>query len=88
MTEKLNLTGVWQGLYSYPQALAPVAFTATLLDSGWLSGSIHEIAIGDDDLPVQVSPPSWAAARAGRSSSTRPMTARRAGRTPWAMPAR
>ena len=54
MTEKLNLTGVWQGLYSYPQALAPVAFTATLLDSGWLSGSIHEIAIGDDDLPVQV----------------------------------
>ena len=40
-----NLTGIWQGLYSYPQALAPVSFTATLLESGaWLSGSIHEVA--------------------------------------------
>lgn len=54
MAENLNLTGIWQGLYSYPQALAPVAFTATLLDSGRLSGSIHEIAIGEDELPVQV----------------------------------
>ena len=40
-----NLTGIWQGLYSYPSALAPVSFTATLLESGaWLSGSIHELA--------------------------------------------
>jgi hypothetical protein len=40
-----NLTGIWQGLYSYPRALAPVSFTATLLESGaWLSGSIHELA--------------------------------------------
>ncbi|MCY1648810.1 hypothetical protein OVA11_17625 [Caulobacter sp. SL161] len=54
MGEAANLTGIWQGLYSYPHALAPVAFTATLLDSGWLSGSIHEIAVGEDYVPVQV----------------------------------
>ncbi|KSB87481.1 hypothetical protein AS593_08175 [Caulobacter vibrioides] len=40
-----NLTGVWQGLYSYPEASAPVAFTATVLESGaWVSGSVHEVA--------------------------------------------
>ncbi|WP_165188010.1 hypothetical protein [Caulobacter soli] len=50
-----NLTGIWQGLYSYPQALAPVSFTATLLESGaWLSGSIHEIAREHDGAPVEV----------------------------------
>lgn len=54
MSENLSLTGIWQGLYSYPHALAPVAFTATLLESGWLSGSIHEIAVDEGDIPVQV----------------------------------
>jgi hypothetical protein len=40
---KSNLTGIWQGLYSYPRRLKPVTFTATLIESGaWLSGSIHE----------------------------------------------
>jgi len=40
-----NLTGIWQGLYLYPGALAPVSFTATLIESGaWLSGSVHETA--------------------------------------------
>lgn len=40
-----NLTGIWQGLYSYPNARSPVSFTATLIESGaWLSGSIHETA--------------------------------------------
>jgi len=40
-----NLTGIWQGLYSYPGAYAPVSFTATLIESGaWVSGSIHETA--------------------------------------------
>jgi hypothetical protein len=40
-----NLTGIWQGLYQYPSADAPVSFTATLIESGaWLSGSIHETA--------------------------------------------
>jgi len=40
-----NLTGIWQGLYHYPDASAPVSFTATLIESGaWLSGSTHEKA--------------------------------------------
>ncbi|MGR4864793.1 hypothetical protein [Caulobacter sp. LARHSG274] len=42
---KSNLTGIWQGLYSYPRRLKPVTFTATLIESGaWLSGSVHETA--------------------------------------------
>jgi hypothetical protein len=44
-----NLSGIWQGLYAYPEALSPVSFTATLLESGsWLSGSTHEAA--EDDV--------------------------------------
>ena len=50
-----NLTGIWQGLYSYPQALAPVGFTATLLESGsWLSGSVHEVAQNEHGADVEV----------------------------------
>jgi hypothetical protein len=42
---ELNLTGVWQGLYSYPRKLEPVSFVATLIERGsCLSGSIHEAA--------------------------------------------
>src|SRR5262245_40521278 len=39
-----SLTGVWQGIYSYPVGGLPtVAFTATLIDAGTsLSGSVHE----------------------------------------------
>lgn len=38
-----NLTGVWSGLYMYPEALEPCGFTATLMDVGGdLSGSTHE----------------------------------------------
>jgi hypothetical protein len=38
------LTGVWQGIYSYPPGTQPpVAFTATLIETGnSLSGSVHE----------------------------------------------
>ena len=37
-----NLTGVWQGLYTYPHGQS-VSFVATLIDSaGALSGSVHE----------------------------------------------
>jgi hypothetical protein len=37
-----NLTGVWQGLYTYPDGES-VSFVATLIDSGGaLSGSTHE----------------------------------------------
>ena len=39
-----SLTGVWQGLYSYPvSGLPTVPFTATLIEAGrMLSGSVHE----------------------------------------------
>jgi len=38
-----TLTGVWQGFFSYPRALGPVEFTATLIESGsWLTGTTHE----------------------------------------------
>ena len=37
-----NLTGIWQGLYTYSNGLS-VSFVATLIDSGGaLSGSTHE----------------------------------------------
>jgi hypothetical protein len=37
-----NLTGIWQGLYSYPPGMS-VSFTATLIEAGpSLSGSTHE----------------------------------------------
>ena len=39
----INLTGIWQGLYSYPRALKPVSFVATLIETeSWVSGSTHE----------------------------------------------
>jgi hypothetical protein len=39
-----SLTGVWQGIYSYPPGThPPVGFTATLIEAGGLlSGSVHE----------------------------------------------
>lgn len=38
-----NLTGVWHGLYSYPNGRAPVAFVATLIEAGsTVSGTTHE----------------------------------------------
>ncbi|HEY4404674.1 MAG TPA: hypothetical protein VGN55_08460 [Xanthobacteraceae bacterium] len=38
-----NLTGVWQGLYTYSARGRSVSFVATLIESGRvLSGSIHE----------------------------------------------
>jgi hypothetical protein len=40
-----NLTGVWQGLYSYPYGQS-VSFVATLIDAGAsFSGTIHEPSI-------------------------------------------
>jgi hypothetical protein len=42
---KSSLTGVWDGLYSYPRRLKPVAFTAVLFESGSsVSGATHETA--------------------------------------------
>jgi hypothetical protein len=41
--EQLGLTGVWDGLFSYPRRYASVPFTATILHTGSLiTGSIHE----------------------------------------------
>jgi len=38
-----NLTGVWHGLYTYPQINKSVSFVATLIESGSsVSGSTHE----------------------------------------------
>ena len=43
-----NLTGVWQGLYSYPDGRS-VSFVATLIDSGRaLTGATHEPCVGRD----------------------------------------
>src|SRR5580704_10756526 len=37
-----NLTGVWHGLYTYPDGLS-VSFVATLIEAGSsLTGSVHE----------------------------------------------
>jgi hypothetical protein len=41
-----NLTGVWNGLYTYPDGRS-VAFVATLIESGGaLSGTTHEPGVG------------------------------------------
>ena len=42
-SEPLSLTGVWDGQYSYPRGLAPVQFTAVILQTGAaFSGTTHE----------------------------------------------
>jgi hypothetical protein len=44
MAAEANLTGVWQGLYTYPRLLQRVMFGATLIESGsWVTGSTHEL---------------------------------------------
>ncbi|MGH6890233.1 MAG: hypothetical protein ACREHF_13740 [Rhizomicrobium sp.] len=43
MASGQNLTGIWQGVYSYPRQLAPVGFVATLIETASaVSGSTHE----------------------------------------------
>ena len=43
-----NLTGVWQGLYTYPRPALSVSFVATLIENGkCLSGSTHEPCVGE-----------------------------------------
>ena len=47
-TGEQNLTGVWHGLYSYPDGVS-VSFVATLIESGSsLSGSTHEPSVLGD----------------------------------------
>lgn len=41
-----NLTGLWQGQFSYPRGPGPEFFTATLLETAdFLSGSTQEVAL-------------------------------------------
>ena len=45
----LNLTGSWQGQYSYTRNKPPVAFSARLSENGsWLDGVIEEIGTAGD----------------------------------------
>ncbi|HEX3919824.1 MAG TPA: hypothetical protein VHW60_20990 [Caulobacteraceae bacterium] len=40
-----DLTGVWDGMFSYPRAHPPTLFTAVVLDlGGRVSGTTHEVA--------------------------------------------
>jgi hypothetical protein len=40
-----DLSGFWDGLYSYPRVLAPVSFVADLKETGeWLTGATRETA--------------------------------------------
>jgi hypothetical protein len=40
----LDLSGGWQGLYSYPSGREPVAFSAELRESGgWIEGGVREV---------------------------------------------
>ncbi len=44
-----SLTGVWQGLYSYPGSGEPVSFVATLIETGsFVSGTTHETCAAMD----------------------------------------
>ena len=39
----LDLSGDWTGIYSYPRAIPPVSFTASLSEQGgWISGVVEE----------------------------------------------
>jgi len=41
--DPLNLSGLWQGFYSYPTRQRPVSFSATLTEAGsWLTGMTTE----------------------------------------------
>jgi len=45
----VNLTGVWQGLYTYPGINKSVAFVATLIETpGTLTGATHEPCVFRD----------------------------------------
>src|SRR5579863_10123432 len=49
--DPLNLTGRWSGQYAYLIPRAPVAFSASLEETGgWLSGASEEIATGREAL--------------------------------------
>ena len=47
--DSLNLTGQWQGQYSYYRNKAPVPFRATINENGsWLDGLVEEVGTAGD----------------------------------------
>jgi hypothetical protein len=65
-----DLTGVWNGLYSYPDGRS-VTFVATLIESGsTLTGSTHEPCVGGD-CPARTLFASLMGGRAGSAVSFR-----------------
>ena len=45
----INLTGVWHGIYVYPEGHGSVSFAATLIETeSWVSGSTHEPCLSAD----------------------------------------
>jgi hypothetical protein len=54
--QPLDLSGVWQGVYSYPGRRDPVAFVATLDESqSWLTGATEETGDTGDARGVTIS---------------------------------
>ena len=59
-----SMTGLWHGLYSYPERLRPVFFVATLISHGsGFSGRTQEAAVGAEGAPLALG-----AAVAGREA--------------------
>jgi hypothetical protein len=53
--KKVDLTGIWHGLYSYPEYLEPVFYVATLISYGEnFSGTTHEALVGRSGAPLTV----------------------------------
>ncbi len=53
--KRADLTGIWHGLYSYPEYLEPVFFVATLISHGHhFSGTTHEAQMGQRGSPLTV----------------------------------
>jgi hypothetical protein len=51
----LNLTGQWQGQYSYTRNKTPVAFSATLTENdSWLEGVVEEIGTAGDAKGLKI----------------------------------
>jgi hypothetical protein len=54
MSNDKSLTGVWHGVYSYPDFLEPVYYVATLIGFGQsFTGTTHEAAEGRSGAPLR-----------------------------------
>ena len=55
-SDPMDLSGVWDGLYSYPTSKPPVPFRATLKElNSWLDGVIEETGTAGDARGVPIS---------------------------------